>query len=121
VFSFHQVVLVNYSLHVKDTQVRLVAHIMVIGVSEVIVVQDRRRIEREAFAGHLLGIIATNALELGVDIGVLDAVIMFGFPGSVASFVWLLSGHPASKINVDFSANKLAGLDGVLVTLSRSS
>ncbi|KDQ60612.1 hypothetical protein JAAARDRAFT_555490 [Jaapia argillacea MUCL 33604] len=48
--------------------------------------EDRRRIEREAFSGQLLGIVATNALELGVDIGVLDAVIMLGFPVSVASF-----------------------------------
>lgn len=49
--------------------------------------QDRRRIEREAFSGSLLGIVATNALELGVDIGVLDAVIMLGFPVTLASFV----------------------------------
>ncbi|EJF65709.1 P-loop containing nucleoside triphosphate hydrolase protein [Dichomitus squalens LYAD-421 SS1] len=49
--------------------------------------EDRRRIEREAFSGNLLGIVATNALELGVDIGVLDAVIMLGFPiGGLASF-----------------------------------
>ncbi|KAG2076017.1 DEAD H helicase [Suillus decipiens] len=48
--------------------------------------QDRRRIEREAFSGHLLGIVATNALELGVDIGVLDAVIMLGFPFGIANF-----------------------------------
>lgn len=48
---------------------------------------DRRRIEREAFEGNLLGIVATNALELGVDIGVLDAVMMFGFPrGGIPSF-----------------------------------
>lgn len=50
--------------------------------------QDRRRIEREAFSGQLLGIIATNALELGVDIGVLDVVVVLGFPlGGLASFV----------------------------------
>jgi DEAD/DEAH box helicase domain-containing protein len=48
---------------------------------------DRRRIEQDAFSGNLLGIIATNALELGVDIGVLDAVIMLGFPHSLASLV----------------------------------
>ncbi|KAJ7286047.1 P-loop containing nucleoside triphosphate hydrolase protein [Mycena rebaudengoi] len=48
--------------------------------------EDRRRIENDAFTGHLLGIIATNALELGVDIGVLDAVIMLGFPKGMASF-----------------------------------
>ncbi|KAF9792472.1 P-loop containing nucleoside triphosphate hydrolase protein [Thelephora terrestris] len=48
---------------------------------------DRRRIEREAFSGQLHGIIATNALELGVDIGVLDVVIVLGFPpGGLASF-----------------------------------
>lgn len=48
--------------------------------------EDRRRIEHEAFSGHLLGIVATNALELGVDIGVLDAVIMLGFPFGIANF-----------------------------------
>ncbi|ESK96811.1 dead deah box helicase [Moniliophthora roreri MCA 2997] len=48
--------------------------------------EDRRKIERDAFSGQLLGIIATNALELGVDIGALDAVIMLGFPTTVASF-----------------------------------
>ncbi|KAF9001945.1 P-loop containing nucleoside triphosphate hydrolase protein [Cyathus striatus] len=47
---------------------------------------ERRAIERDAFSGHLLGIIATNALELGVDIGILDAVIMLGFPGTISSF-----------------------------------
>ncbi|KAH7910172.1 hypothetical protein BJ138DRAFT_1153504 [Hygrophoropsis aurantiaca] len=48
--------------------------------------EDRRRIEHEAFSGNLLGIVATNALELGVDIGVLDAVIMLGFPFGIANF-----------------------------------
>ena len=49
--------------------------------------EDRRQIESDAFSGKLLGIIATNALELGVDIGALDAVIMLGFPINVASLV----------------------------------
>ncbi|KAF8323509.1 P-loop containing nucleoside triphosphate hydrolase protein [Cantharellus anzutake] len=48
--------------------------------------EDRRRIEQEAFSGELLGIVATNALELGVDIGSLDAVVTLGFPFNVASF-----------------------------------
>lgn len=52
--------------------------------------QDRRRIEAEAFSGNLLGIVATNALELGVDIGSLDAVLVHGFPPTVASFVRVL-------------------------------
>ncbi|SGZ30200.1 BQ5605_C110g13215 [Microbotryum silenes-dioicae] len=41
---------------------------------------DRRRIEQEMFSGQLLGVIATTALELGVDIGSLDTVITVGFP-----------------------------------------
>ncbi|KAF9070382.1 P-loop containing nucleoside triphosphate hydrolase protein [Rhodocollybia butyracea] len=47
---------------------------------------ERRQIEHDAFTGHLLGIVATNALELGVDIGALDAVLMLGFPVNIASF-----------------------------------
>ncbi|OCK76545.1 P-loop containing nucleoside triphosphate hydrolase protein [Lepidopterella palustris CBS 459.81] len=47
--------------------------------------QDRRQIEREMFDGKLIGIVATNALELGVDIGSLDAVITVGFPYSIAN------------------------------------
>ncbi|KAL1885736.1 ATP-dependent 3'-5' DNA helicase [Paecilomyces lecythidis] len=47
--------------------------------------QDRRRIEREMFEGKLMGIVATNALELGVDIGSLDAVITLGFPYSISN------------------------------------
>ena len=47
--------------------------------------QDRRRIEKEMFEGKLLGIIATTALELGVDIGSLDAVITVGFPYTIAN------------------------------------
>ena len=47
--------------------------------------QDRRRIESEMFGGRLMGIIATTALELGVDIGSLDAVISMGFPYTIAN------------------------------------
>ncbi|KAI4110463.1 MAG: hypothetical protein LQ339_001328 [Xanthoria mediterranea] len=47
--------------------------------------QDRRKIEKEMFDGKLMGIIATNALELGVDIGSLDAVITVGFPYTIAN------------------------------------
>ncbi|GAA5908045.1 hypothetical protein JCM5296_004364 [Sporobolomyces johnsonii] len=42
--------------------------------------QDRRKIEQEMFSGQLLGVIATTALELGIDIGSLDAVLTVGFP-----------------------------------------
>lgn len=47
--------------------------------------QDRRQIEKEMFDGKLMGIVATNALELGVDIGSLDAVITLGFPFSISN------------------------------------
>ena len=47
--------------------------------------QDRRKIESEMFGGRLMGIIATTALELGVDIGSLDAVISMGFPYTIAN------------------------------------
>ncbi len=47
--------------------------------------QERREIERRLAAGELLGVSATNALELGIDIGLLDAVISVGFPGTIAS------------------------------------
>ena len=59
--------------------------------------QDRRRIEAEAFSGNLLGIVATNALELGVDIGSLDAVLVHGFPPTVASFV---CDFPSSALSI---------------------
>ncbi|KAG4440165.1 hypothetical protein IFR05_004374 [Cadophora sp. M221] len=47
--------------------------------------QDRRQIESEMFEGKLMGIVATSALELGVDIGSLDAVITVGFPYSISN------------------------------------
>ncbi|TKA31464.1 hypothetical protein B0A50_02311 [Salinomyces thailandicus] len=47
--------------------------------------QDRRRIEKEMFEGKLVGIIGTSALELGVDIGSLDAVVTVGFPYTIAN------------------------------------
>ena len=46
--------------------------------------QDRRQIEKDMLDGRLLCIVATTALELGVDIGNLDAVVMVGFPYSIA-------------------------------------
>ena len=46
---------------------------------------QRREIERRLVEGELLGVSATDALELGIDIGALDCAICVGFPGTVAS------------------------------------
>ena len=47
--------------------------------------QQRREIEQRLVGGDLLGVTATDALELGIDIGLLDCAISVGFPGTVAS------------------------------------
>jgi len=54
--------------------------------------QDRRQIEQELFSGQLLGVVATNALELGIDIGDLEATVLTGYPGSMAS-AWQQAGR----------------------------
>jgi len=54
--------------------------------------QDRRQIERQFLDGELLGLVATTALELGIDIGDLDATVLTGYPGSIAS-VWQQAGR----------------------------
>ena len=47
--------------------------------------EQRRDIERRLVEGELLGVTATDALELGIDIGLLDCAISVGFPGTIAS------------------------------------
>jgi DEAD/DEAH box helicase domain-containing protein len=64
--------------------------------------QQRREIERRLAEGELLGVSATNALELGIDIGLLDVVISVGFPGTVASLrqQWGRAGRRGSGLAV---------------------
>ena len=58
--------------------------------------EDRRRIEKELFEGRLLGLTTTSAMELGVDVGDLDATIITGYPGSVAS-MWQQAGRSGRR------------------------
>ena len=47
--------------------------------------EERRTIERQLKSGEVRGVVSTNALELGIDIGSLDAVIIDGYPGTMMS------------------------------------
>jgi DEAD/DEAH box helicase domain-containing protein len=57
---------------------------------------ERREIERGLRDGHVLGVVATNALELGIDVGSLDACVMAGYPGSIAS-TWQRAGRAGRR------------------------
>jgi len=57
---------------------------------------ERREIERGLRDGRILGVVATNALELGIDVGSLDACVMAGYPGSTAS-TWQRAGRAGRR------------------------
>ncbi len=64
--------------------------------------QQRRRIEADLAAGELLAVVATDALELGIDVGELDAAICVTFPGTVASLrqMWGRAGRRSRGLAV---------------------
>jgi len=54
--------------------------------------EERREIERRLFDGSLVGVVSTEAMELGVDVGGLDATVLVGFPGTISS-AWQQAGR----------------------------
>ncbi|HEM62160.1 MAG TPA: DUF1998 domain-containing protein, partial [Chloroflexi bacterium] len=73
--------------------------------------RERREIEQALFQGKLLGVTATTALELGVDIGSLDATVLVGYPGTIAS-TWQQAGRAGR--GVKHALSFLVGLDNPL-------
>jgi DEAD/DEAH box helicase domain-containing protein len=63
---------------------------------------ERRAVERGLRDGELLGVVTTNALELGVDVGQLDVAILAGYPGSIAA-TWQQMGRAGRRNGVSVS------------------
>ncbi len=78
---------------------------------------ERREIERGLRDGRVRGVVATNALELGIDIGGLDAAISVGYPGTVAS-TWQQMGRAGRRSGTSLSilVASSAPIDQFLVT-----
>ncbi len=72
---------------------------------------ERRQIESDLFAGRLRGVAATNALELGIDIGSLDAALLVNYPGTIAS-TWQQAGRSGRRQDESLAV-LLAGNDPV--------
>jgi DEAD/DEAH box helicase domain-containing protein len=81
---------------------------------------ERREIERKLSDRELLGLSSTNALELGIDIGSLDACILVGYPGTIAS-MWQQAGRAGRGLDesIVFLIAQNAPLDQYLMTHSQ--
>ncbi|HEX5470438.1 MAG TPA: DEAD/DEAH box helicase [Lacipirellulaceae bacterium] len=72
---------------------------------------ERREIEQDLFSGNLRGVAATNALELGIDIGSLDVALLVNYPGTIASS-WQQAGRSGRRHDESLAV-LLAGNDPV--------
>ena len=63
---------------------------------------QRKQIERELRAGQITSVVSTNALELGIDIGQLDACVLCGYPGTIAS-TWQQAGRAGRRGDVSLT------------------
>src|SRR2546425_11962709 len=57
---------------------------------------ERRAIERGLREGRIRGVVSTSALELGIDVGSLDSVVMAGYPGTIAA-TWQRAGRAGRR------------------------
>ncbi len=73
--------------------------------------EERREIEQRLFRGDLAGVVSTSALELGIDVGGLDAAVLVGYPGTMAS-VWQRAGRAGR--GTDESLGVLIALEDAL-------
>jgi len=82
--------------------------------------EERREIEKKLVSREILGVASTNALELGIDIGSLDACILVGYPGSIAS-LWQQAGRAGRGLDeaVVFLIGQNSPVDQYLMTHSQ--
>ena len=78
---------------------------------------ERREIERGLRAGDIQAVVSTNALELGIDIGALEACVLCGYPGTIAS-TWQQSGRAGRRhgVSATFMVASSNALDQFIVT-----
>jgi len=79
--------------------------------------QERREIEKGLREGKVRGVVATNALELGIDIGALDACVITGYPGTITS-TWQQAGRAGRRADVSCAVlvASSAPLDQYIIT-----